>query len=192
MDLKQVGECLQAARLWISHAEEAFDKKKDIRGELDLLLAQAELKRVREVKRSCQWRYKYSFLRQITALGLAALMVTAGIGGAYWLINQGEKPKAMPQVVVYHDAERGQEVKSEAEKTEKTVPSAVSQAQIVISPEVNLETPAHQTVSHEEHQTAITAAQQDKPKENAAPDKIVSPDEMQKLIRVAGKSLRAQ
>jgi hypothetical protein len=104
VDLKRAGERLQAARLWISQAQEAFDKKKDIRGELDLLLAQAELRRVREANHSSKWWRKHSLLRQLAAFCLAVLMITAGIGGAYWLMHRGVQPKTMPQIMVYHEA----------------------------------------------------------------------------------------
>ena len=36
---------LRSAQGWLSKAEQSFDEQKDIRGELNLMLAQAELKR---------------------------------------------------------------------------------------------------------------------------------------------------
>lgn len=191
MDLKQVGGCLQSARQWILHAEEAFGKKKDIRGELDLLLAQAELRRVREVSRSCHWRYRFSFLCQMAAFLLAVVMVTAGVGGAYWLMKQSQQPIAMPQAVVYHTAS-GEEPKIESKVPEKPVQNTVTEPAYMVQPNVNASPPAHQVVPRENHGTAATAAVQDKLQEHASQDKMVSSDEMQKLVRAAGKSLRGQ
>jgi hypothetical protein len=192
VDLKRAGERLQSARLWILHAQEAFDKKKDVRGELDLLLAQAELRRVREANCSGKWWYKYSLIRQLAALGLAVMMVTAGIGGAYFLMHRGAQQRTMSQEVVYHDILDNQGARSEDKSVEKPVQSAVDQAENKALSKVTAQFPAHQTVSREDHETAITAAHEDKPKEKALQDNKVSPDEMQKLVRVAGRTLRGQ
>lgn len=194
VDLKQVGERLQSARLWILHAEQSFDKQKDIRGELDLLLAQAELKRVREANQSCRWRYKYSFFCQMAAFFLAVIMVTAGVGGAYWLMKQGGNPKAIPQTVVYNNAGRTQESLIETKTIgQPPLENPAVKHQAVPGLEVAIQPQANQTVSREVQGTAVTAFHEDKPpKDDVAQNKVVSHSEMQKLIHTAGKSLRGQ
>jgi hypothetical protein len=74
---------LRSAKVWLTRAEESFDKNSRIRGELDLILAQAELQHARETSLSRQERKHYLFLRHATSFVLAAAIVVAGFG-AYW------------------------------------------------------------------------------------------------------------
>ena len=62
----------------LDNAEQSFMDNKDIRGELDLMLAEAELKNLRR-KKDRPW----SWNRQVLACCAAALLVLAGFGGWY-------------------------------------------------------------------------------------------------------------
>ena len=60
----------------LDKAEQSFMDNKDIRGELDLMLAEAELKNLRR-KKDRPW----SWNRQVLAVCAAVLLVVAGFGG---------------------------------------------------------------------------------------------------------------
>ena len=63
----------------LDNAEQSFLDNKDIRGELDLMLAEAELKNLRK-KKDVPW----SWNRQLLAGCIAVLLVLAGAGGWYF------------------------------------------------------------------------------------------------------------
>ena len=67
-------------------AEEAFDNEHDIRGELDLLLAQAELQHVREAK-SSRWWHRYRLILNCVAFALALFVAVLGVGGVHFIYN---------------------------------------------------------------------------------------------------------
>lgn len=62
----------------LDNAEQSFLDNKDIRGELDLMLAEAELKNLRR-KKNVPW----SWNRQLLAICSALLLLLTGIGGWY-------------------------------------------------------------------------------------------------------------
>lgn len=66
----------------LDSAEQSFLDNKDIRGELDLMLAEAELKNLRR-KKDRPW----SWNRQLLAGCIAVLLVMAGAGG--WYVAKG-------------------------------------------------------------------------------------------------------
>lgn len=163
---------LRSAKEWLTKAEESFDKQHDIRAELDLMLAQAELQHVKEVSRSRQWRYKYTAFRHGLALSLAMCMAIA-VGGVYWWTN---KPEAVRPVPIERQASLPVEVVAKAEV--KELPAALPK-------ENNL--PVQQVV-HESIKPLPRAEQV----HQSEPSVVLSADEMQKLVRAAGKSLRGQ
>lgn len=75
-------EHLRAAQGWLKKAEQSFDEEKTIRGELNLMLAKAELKRVQEKRRASQNRIRWALYRHGGAFVCAILL--AGIGMAFY------------------------------------------------------------------------------------------------------------
>lgn len=172
---------LRSAKEWLTKAEEAFDKQHDIRAELDLMLAQAELQHVKEASRSRQWRYKYVVFRHGMALTLA-LLVAVGGGGLYWWTTRPVSTVPVPLAVQVH---LPVEV---APQVEEVVPVAAV-------PTVHRaeEIPVQQVTIKEEVSTPSKVIPTSKPEPATyqAPV-VVSENEMQKLVRAAGKSLRGQ
>ena len=70
---------IRSVKSSLDNAEQSFLDNKDIRGELDLMLAEAELKNLRQ-KKDVPW----SWNRQLLAGCIAVLLVLAGVGGWYF------------------------------------------------------------------------------------------------------------
>jgi hypothetical protein len=180
---------LRSAKDWLTKAEEAFDKEHDVRAELDLMLAQAELQHVKEVSRSRQWRYKYVLFRHSMACTLAMLM-TVAIGGVYWWTNK--PPVVMPPAVAI------EQVTVPTPTVAKVEASALP---IMVPKEESM--PIEQVTSSSSSTPVVQNKNMELPKAEAPRQLartrqpveqpvIVSTDEMQKLVRAAGKSLRGQ
>ncbi|QJW48433.1 hypothetical protein HA075_23755 [bacterium BFN5] len=191
-DLKQrMSRHLRSARQWLTRAEESFDKESDIRAELDLMLAQAELQHAKETKRAGEWRYKYLVMRHGFALGLAMLIAVGGLGGAFYML-QGRQI-VMPPSIVEQPSQPIQRTEFQVVPDTATVPKMSSmEAMDSVSTRVN-EVPAPvqaQPVSMKTTDRQEMKVQQHKEPADSALE--LPPDEMQKLMRAAGKSLRGQ
>ena len=175
---------LESAKAWIHQAEQSFGQDADIRGELNLLLAQAELQRVREANRARQWRWKYPLLRHSMALVLALIAV---IGGFYlW----DSRTTIQPQPVTTNKeafmpvAQQPQPVQ---QPQQTQVPLPAVQAQLP-APLVNTAV----TTNTVNSPPPVQPSQRENVPANRDHEIQLSQDEMQKLIRAAGKSLRGQ
>lgn len=183
---------LRSAKDWLNRAEDSFDKDRDIRGELDLLLAQAELQRVREVNRSTRWRYKYPLLTNCLAFSFAFIMVISG-----WYFWQDRQAEKTPPTVI-----------SQAEALRAPLPVKTAVLEVDIAPPQPVTVkPTAVPEPKPARPTAISAEAMDHTQPRPATAKVsdaasvppggeqdikLSPEEMQKLIRAAGKSLRGQ
>jgi len=178
---------LRSAKEWLTKAEEAFDKEHDVRAELDLMLAQAELQHVKEANRSRQWRYKYLAFRHGLALVLAMVMVVT-VGGVYWWTN---KPPLLLPVPLVGKAGLPLSVVSKVELN--VVPTIIPKENNLPLVEKNTDNSVTPLPSKAEvlplAEQPSRQVERSRPVEQPVP---VSADEMQKLVRAAGKSLRGQ
>ena len=78
---KRVGQRVSSAKRWLAKAEEELSRERPARGELNLMLAEAELKRLKESEPAV----RHSWLRHGTALA-AAVLVTGVVSGAWWFL----------------------------------------------------------------------------------------------------------
>ncbi len=100
----------------LDSAEQSFLDNKDIRGELDLMLAEAELKNLRR-KKDRPWTWN----RQLLAGCVAVLLVLAGVGGWY-IAKDHYRHKAMAaQPKIEQHVFPAQAVKKEAVVKTQTV-----------------------------------------------------------------------
>ena len=184
---------LESAKAWIHQAEQSFGQDADIRGELNLLLAQAELQRVREANRARQWRWKYPLLRHSLALVLALLAV---IGGFYlWDSRTTIQPQPIQQTQQFQQAQpTGTAVQPQIiqQPTQAPLP-AVSPQPSAADPQppatiVNTAV----TTNTVNSPPPVQPSQRENVPANRDHEIQLSHDEMQKLIRAAGKSLRGQ
>ncbi len=181
---KNMYQHLRSAKEWLTKAEEAFDKEHDVRAELDLMLAQAELQHVKEANRSRQWRYKYLVFRHGAALTLAVFMAVA-IGGGVWWMN---KPEMTIPVPLAQQVNLPVEVVAKAEVK-------VAPVQVETKPNIPVTVPVTKVAQSTLVPGQSKAEEVQKPKQasyRSEPAVVVSEDEMQKMVRAAGKSLRGQ
>ena len=181
---KNLSRHLRSAREWLTNAEEAFDNKSDVKGELNLLLAQAELQHVRENRRPKFWQPGHPLLRHGLAFSAAVFVATLGLGGAYWLSHQPEQfsPQPLPRQEIAAGAVlSGATFQAPAQPVRPAVTEEArpSEKAVAVSPAaVN----AVMTVSQ-----PVPIVQETQPADSQLP-----PGEMHKLIRAAAKSLRGQ
>lgn len=179
-DLKrQMSRHLQSAKVWLTRAEESFGKDSSVRGELDLFLAQAELQRARETSLPRPRWYTGPLVRQALSFVFAITIISTGFG-AYWLLSERTAaipvPLAAPEVKVAPVAKMA---------SETAAPVQVEDQRPAI-PKVTSTTPSESVVPANARQEKTERAQP------AEKENLLSPDEMQKIIRAAGKSLRGQ
>ncbi|GMB01315.1 hypothetical protein [Pelosinus sp. IPA-1] len=180
---KNIDQHLRSAKGWLTKAEDAFDKERDIRGELDLMLAQAELQHAKEANRSMHWRYKYIVLRHGVAL-LCAVVMAIGLGGVYWWNHQSENVVPVPLV-----EKANLPVESKIPWNSKAEPSPPvlkePEEKAVVKEDIP---PVRKTTTN----NVVSQTIKSEPSSQGESSVSVSPDEMQKLVRAAGKSLRGQ
>jgi hypothetical protein len=179
---------LRSAKEWLTKAEEAFDKKHDVRAELDLMLAQAELQHVKEVNRSRQWRYKYVLFRHGLACTLAMIMAAA-VGGMYWWTSKTEFSPPVPMV-----GQVQMPLKTEVQMAPVMIPKEILPVQPIAN---SSNVPAAANYANELPKLPETSRPVEKPRQveksrQVDQPVIISADEMQKLVRAAGKTLRGQ
>lgn len=186
---------LRSARQWLTRAEEAFDKDRDIRAELDLMLAEAELQHAKEAHQSRHWKYKYSLVSHSVALTLAMVIAVAGLGGTYWWLNERQPIISAPMVV--QEGARGSSVQQAIPHSElagKTDAPAAPAAQSAAHVVPQTEPKAPEAVAPAKDQTGSqTIASRTRDHDDPRPaekEVTLTPDEMQQLVRAAGKSLR--
>lgn len=118
----------------LDKAEQSFLDNKDIRGELDLMLAEAELKNLRR-KKDLPWRWN----RHILAGCIALLLVLAGVSG-YYLARDHYKAKAMaaeqPKIVQVQPKAQAQAAK------EKTAAPQAKQQAVIVENNIKQDVPA--------------------------------------------------
>lgn len=174
---------LRSARQWLSQAEESFEEDREVRGELNLFLAQAELQRAKETGLNRGWLRKYPAIRH----GLAAVVAMTLVSVAFGVYNQSNEGLALQQ---------------------SAAPSIVSPAMpsvTVEKPKISLQTPAALPTNAPKQQLdepiilpaplrLVTQEKRPEPisAQNNEQRSPVSSEEMKRLIRAAGKSLRGE
>ena len=161
---------IRAVKHWLTRAEKHFDLNAPVRGQMDLLLAEAELRSTRETAESHSGWFKLNWGVQLVALSLAAILVVAGIGSAWWLYDAQAVEAPVRQIVT------------------PSAPIAVVPVQNSSTvPVRSAETPAATAVD------ATISTQEVKRTEKAtAPEAALSPEEMKRLIQAAGQTLRGR
>jgi len=160
---------IQATKQWLTRAEEHFDRNAQVRGEMDLLLAEAELRATRENLQSRPRRLKLSWFRQGLAFGLAAVTVAVGAGVVWWWQPEQMESIPLPPVSVTAPIRQAQvpNISATPAKTTETPPAAV----------VDFAIPGQEVKSVDK---------------SASREPSMSQEEMKRLIQAAGQSLRGR
>lgn len=173
---------IRAARDWLGQAENSLDQENDVRGDLRLMLAKAELAQVKDSPRGA--KIKRWAGRLLPAL-VAVVLVAAGMA----IIPHGGKAPAGQE----QDASLSTETVGESEKpTGKVLPRQEGEA------EPAAPAPVQPRVASEVPQKAPPEAAKEQPvqpqseRSAAIPQKSgqVPDAETQKLMQSAGKALR--
>lgn len=177
---QRVSEHLRAAQGWLSKAEQSFEEKKTIRGELNLMLAEAELRRAQERKQAGKNRIRYELYRHGGAFLCAVFFI--GIGTLCW---QAMAPEKMPVMT------SPTQVMTVVQETEETIDKNI----VTNSSAIEVETSSVSNVDRIEEKMATPIVQtQSITHENpqSASRVSISDEEMAGIMQAAGRSLRGQ
>lgn len=174
---KTRAEQVQAAKIWLEKAEQSFENQSAIKGELNLMLAEAEMKHLRKGKKKRSWR----------TLSIAAVLIICGIGGLLW---QGYTHRVQPTLpAISQGAKKTEAPAKQLAPVESSVTSeAVSNEKrtIEIEPEVTNETPILQAdTGHEE--TSSDPVDYTPP----AAEPVLTNQQFQQAVQDARHSLRS-
>ena len=215
---KPINKHLGSAKDWLNKAQDSFEEEKDVRGELDLFLVQAELKHAQKLNRDNQPKYKYSALKHGAAFLTALFIFVFGISASYFYFNSDSKIALNDNSKTY--SSNGIFLENEFSQKNNDGNFAKNQVNpnmMFVNNKSSDDVSAHlnsQRVSNEENNEHYKALQQDsnnvivvydaKKSNNTLPEKtvvnssktkdenLVSKEEFKNLIRSAGESLRGQ
>ena len=189
-------EHVRAAREWLGRAEDSLEQEDHIRGDLDVMLAQAELQRAQETE---EGRVRRRWLGRLLPAGAAAL-VAALVWGLWPSVPAPliERPSVMPA------AEPG-EAGSASVPAAAATPMAIESSTVrpmtaeIVSPTVSPITAEISSVVEEPSSVEVPISEKAADMEpfpqpsSRVPSRDILPSrDMQKLMSAAGQSLRAQ
>ena len=189
-------EHVRAAREWLGRAEDSLEQEDHIRGDLDVMLAQAELQRAQETE---EGRVRRRWLGRLLPAGAAAL-VAALVWGLWPSVPAPliERPSVMPA------AEPG-EAGSASVPAAAATPMAIESSTVrpmtaeIVPPTVPPMTAEISSVVEEPSSVEVPISEKAADMEplpqpsSRFPSRDILPSrDMQKLMSAAGQSLRAQ
>ncbi len=188
-------EHVRAAREWLGRAEDSLEQEDHIRGDLDVMLAQAELQRAQETE---EGRVRRRWLGRLLPAGAAAL-VAALVWGLWPSVPAPliERPSVMPA------AEPG-EAGSASVPAAAATPMAIESSTVrpmtaeIVPPTVPPMTAEISSVVEEPSSVEVPISEAadmeplPQPSSRVSSRDILPSRDMQKLMSAAGQSLRAQ
>lgn len=179
---KKMKSHVSAAKEWLGKAEQSLEERNDVKGNLNLMLAQAELTRAQEARTSGKNNGKTLLIHSMLITGIVGLVFIVGFGGAGILGTKPAVTPALPQSASSVDRHETAQVTDAGLAIEsKSAPqdtSAEKDSVVLLEPAKQ-----HEEVAVTKEEKAIT------PKKA---EFAVTSVEMQQLVRAAGKSLRGQ
>lgn len=172
---------VQAARAWLGKAERSLEQDNELKSNLNLMLAQAELQRAKETKGTgLEWFSQAGLLiRSIMIIIVVGFIIVFGFSGL-----DADKAKVPVDSIRPSRIESPQVI---APRENQMLPDKITEEKST----AELPAPVSQPVSaakQEVSQVKEPAATGSKPEVKS----VVSAEEMQQLMRSAGKSLRGQ
>ncbi len=186
-DRSRLRHHVRAAREWLGRAEDSLDRAEDVRGDLNLMLAQAELTRAQEMERprpSVVWAYR------LAPLCVAILLASGGLWA--W---RSAVPQAQPPVMERRTEEAAADAVAPQFRQDTaplpTLPQADSApAGKEAVAEVSFVEPEYREPAEETVVFASEAEVSLEPRADTRGARLPS-EEMQRLMSSAGQSLRA-
>lgn len=133
---KYMADRVRSAKVWLEKAERSFARQSDIQGELNLMLAEAEMKNLRKKKRR-------TLGKRIVATTVAIMGILVGVS-AFFAIQQKQEPVLpaqvrkvrlpQPQPVLQEEVPAGKSSVSKAPLSVQDVPVTMPEAQTVPEP----------------------------------------------------------
>lgn len=165
---------IQSAKHWLTKAEQHIERDAPVRGRIDILLAEAELKSIKNHLQTAASAKKGNFVSHFISFGIA--VVIAIVFGALLSINSYDSTALLTK-------QQSGEIHQQQVVSTQAYPAQAVQVQnsAKASPEVG------SAVSLSQERQVVHGSTQP-----AGKDPSVSSDEMQRLIRAAGQSLRGQ
>lgn len=167
---------MQAVRKWLEKAERSYSAHREISGEMNLIMAQAEMQRLKESDRAMERRKTW----YIRGLSLMAAMCIAG--GISFFQSEAGTEKALiaePEVTISKAGQAAGEMDPSYEAPHPAVPMQPAAAD-----SKNSSSPAEGKVSSAAAERAVSTAPA------AAP--VLSQEEIQSVVGEAGRALRGQ
>lgn len=159
---------VQSVRKWLEKAEKSFSSDKEISGDLNLIMAQAEMQRLREsdpvLERKKNWGMRFAAL-------FAAAGLMAGASSVWNMIYGGEHADAAPPAAAVEEMQKKEAAPVASDVMRPEPPEKIA---------VMLAAPAEETVNAAPSRTA------------AAGEPILSQQEIQSVVGEAGRALRGQ
>ena len=181
---------IRAAKEWLGEAEDNLAAENDIRGDLNLMLAQAELKRVTETKTAgAPQKFMMRFAPLAVAASLAAFIVlphgTEPMREPTVPVEISEREYLPPQVHSEQTVTKNPPAKiiidNSPQPPEETVPERLPTEENYVPPADPVLSAEDKSATYTEHNVAA------QPVVTAVPD-----IEIQKLMQSAGKVLRSE
>ena len=179
-DRSRLRHHVRAAREWLGRAEDSLDRADDVRGDLNLMLARAELARAQETERP---RPSVIWARRLAPLCAAVLLA----GGAVW----GWK-SAIPPAPASIERRTEEAAADAARRLGESPPlPAIPQADAVPAQEEHVSEPLPAAAEFKEESEEAVAST---PETSIPPEPQgarIPAEDMQRLMSSAGQSLRA-
>lgn len=177
---------VQAVRKWLEKAEHSYSSHKEITGEINLIMAQAEMQRLNETHKNSALR---RWLLRAGAMG-AAFTLFLGMNALWNMLNPSAEEPERPVQIVIHEKERAPEggaedMKVSAAGEDKSLSEAAAQPEQRAEP---APAPVYTPPAAVETKPAPSMAPAPAPK----PAPPLSDREIQSVVGEAGRALRGQ
>lgn len=180
---------VRAAREWLGRAEDSLERAEDVRGDLELMLARAELARARETERP---RLPVLWARRLAPLCVAALLAGGGLSIWHAMTPQASLP------ALGRRAEEAAPASLPPRRDDAAAPPTAPPTAVLPAPVMDAERNAAEALlSGAEVREALDEAAVSAPETKNAPEPLLERGarlpsaEMQRLMSSAGQSLRA-
>lgn len=179
---------VRAAREWLGRAEDSLDRAEDVRSDLNLMLAQAELMRAKETERPSA---PMIWARRVAPFCIAAVLA----GGSLWAWRAGVPPaQELPPGERRIDLRTEEALTGSAASLPQTlnpIPPAAQETPPVVASPVEPE-PSVIEAERQESEPVADGQEAETPPADPLPQEARLPSEdMQRLMNSAGQSLRA-